>query len=243
MAVWRDFQTTLAFKFLATWRGFSSLYLVTNFCIYTRTIGWWSVVPRIHQRRPIIGECQVICFFHVDCTLIETKHILYKTQPSSQKDSPRAADWFPPTMARQEKSLAVCLEILQDYTAKDFSYFAVLTTADFYSNNSQSHFYRTIQTTWNSGTPPFPVSVVRHEEKSFFLSVASWPIKRNTIPWFAVQFCLHIPPHERSHRRKHQWPLSCLVAQPWRKSEARSMGKPYSSFIGISLMAVLFCMR
>ena len=35
-------------------------------------------------------------------------------------------------MARQEKSLAVCLEILQDYTAKDFSLFAVLTTADFY---------------------------------------------------------------------------------------------------------------
>ncbi len=35
-------------------------------------------------------------------------------------------------MARQEKSLAVCLEILQDYTSKDFSLFAVLTTADFY---------------------------------------------------------------------------------------------------------------
>ena len=35
-------------------------------------------------------------------------------------------------MARQEKSLAVCLEMLQDYTAKDFSLFAVLTTADFY---------------------------------------------------------------------------------------------------------------
>ena len=47
-------------------------------------------------------------------------------------------------MARQEKSLAVCLEILQDYTAKDFSLFAVLTTADFYSHNSQFHFYRTI---------------------------------------------------------------------------------------------------
>ena len=43
-------------------------------------------------------------------------------------------------MARQEKSLAVCLEILQDYTAKDFSLFAVLTTADFYSHNSQFHF-------------------------------------------------------------------------------------------------------
>ena len=44
-------------------------------------------------------------------------------------------------MARQEKSLAVCLEILQDYTAKDFSLFAVLTTADFYSHNSQFYFY------------------------------------------------------------------------------------------------------
>ena len=43
-------------------------------------------------------------------------------------------------MARQEKSLAVCLEMLQDYTAKDFSLFAVLTTADFYSHNSQFHF-------------------------------------------------------------------------------------------------------
>ena len=47
-------------------------------------------------------------------------------------------------MARQEKSLAVCLEILQDDTSKDFSLFAVLTTADFYSHNSQFHFYRTI---------------------------------------------------------------------------------------------------
>ena len=71
-------------------------------------------------------------------------------------------------MARQEKSLAVCLEILQDYTAKAFSYFAVLTTADFCSHNSQFHFYRTIQTTGNSGTPPFPVSVVWHEEKCSF---------------------------------------------------------------------------
>ena len=43
-------------------------------------------------------------------------------------------------MARQEKSLAVCLEMLQDYTAKDFSLFTVLTTADFYSHNSQFHF-------------------------------------------------------------------------------------------------------
>lgn len=43
-------------------------------------------------------------------------------------------------MARQEKSLAVCLEILQDYTAKDFSLFAVLTTADFYSQTRSSIF-------------------------------------------------------------------------------------------------------
>lgn len=73
--------------------------------------------------------------------------VLYKSQPSSKKDSPRTSDKLPPTMARQEKSLAVCLEMLQDYTAKDFSLFAVLTTADFYSHNSQFHFYRTIQTT------------------------------------------------------------------------------------------------
>ena len=50
-------------------------------------------------------------------------------------------------MVRQEKSLAVCLEMLQDYTAKDFSYFAVLKTADFYSHNSQFYFSRTFQTT------------------------------------------------------------------------------------------------
>ena len=30
--------------------------------------------------------------------------------------------------------------MLQDYTAKDFSLFAVLTTADFYSHNLQFHF-------------------------------------------------------------------------------------------------------
>lgn len=50
-------------------------------------------------------------------------------------------------MARQEKSLAVCLEMLQDYTAKDFSLFAVLTTADFIATTRSSIFYRTIQTT------------------------------------------------------------------------------------------------
>ena len=52
------------------------------------------------------------------------------------------------------------------------TFLAVLTTADFYSHNSQFHFYCTIQTTWNSGKPHFHVSVVRHEEKCFFLSVA-----------------------------------------------------------------------
>ena len=40
-------------------------------------------------------------------------------------------------MAQQEKSLAVCLEILQDYTAKDFSLFAVLITADFYTKHTK----------------------------------------------------------------------------------------------------------
>ena len=34
--------------------------------------------------------------------------------------------------------------------------------------------------------------------------------------------------------------FSCLAAQPWRKPDARSMDKPYSSFIGISLMDVPF---
>ena len=34
--------------------------------------------------------------------------------------------------------------------------------------------------------------------------------------------------------------LSCLAAQPWRKPDARSMDKPYSSFTGISLKAVPF---
>ncbi len=75
-------------------------------------------------------------------------------------------------MARQEKSLAVCLEILQDYTAKDFSYFAVLTTADFYSHNSQFHFIAYSKRQKTVALPPFSVLVVRHEEKSFFLSVA-----------------------------------------------------------------------
>ena len=42
----------------------------------------------------------------------------------------------------------------------------------FIATTRSSIFYRTIQTTWNSGTPPFHVSVVRHEEKCFFLSVA-----------------------------------------------------------------------
>ena len=41
--------------------------------------------------------------------------------------------------------------MLQDYTAKDFSYFAVLTTAGFYSHNSQFHFFYTFQSTESSG--------------------------------------------------------------------------------------------
>ena len=53
---------------------------------------------------------------------------------------------------------------------------------------------------------------------------------------------LHNPPHERTHCSKLQWPLSCLVAQLWRNLDIRSMGKPYPSFIGISLMAVPFCL-
>lgn len=43
-------------------------------------------------------------------------------------------------MAQQEKSRAACLEILQDYTAKDFSLFAVLTTADFIATTRSSIF-------------------------------------------------------------------------------------------------------
>ena len=34
--------------------------------------------------------------------------------------------------------------------------------------------------------------------------------------------------------------FALLAAQPWRKPDARSMDKPYSSFIGISLKAVPF---
>ncbi len=75
-------------------------------------------------------------------------------------------------MARQEKSLAVCLEILQDYTAKDFSYFAVQTTADFYSHNSQYLFLACSKRQKTVALPPFSISVVRHEEKCFFLSIA-----------------------------------------------------------------------
>ena len=75
-------------------------------------------------------------------------------------------------MARQEKSLEVCLEMLQDYTAKDFSYFAVLTTAGFYSHNSQFHFFARSNRLETVAVPPFSVSVVRHEETCFFLSVA-----------------------------------------------------------------------
>ena len=64
------------------------------------------------------------------------------------------------------------LKFFKTIQPRSFHFLAMLTTADFYSHNSQFHFYRTIQTTWNSGTPPFHVSVVRHEEKCFFLSVA-----------------------------------------------------------------------
>ena len=77
-----------------------------------------------------------------------------------------------PLSARQTKKSPwqYSLEVLQGIPPRIF--LAVLTTADFYSHNSQFHFYRRIQTTWNSSTPPFHVLVVRHEEKCFFLSVA-----------------------------------------------------------------------
>ena len=43
----------------------------------------------------------------------------------------------------------------------------------FIATTRSSIFYRTIQTTWNSGTPPFHVSVVRHEEKCFLKSATT----------------------------------------------------------------------
>ena len=47
--------------------------------------------------------------------------------------------------------------MLQDYTAKDFSYFAVLTTADFYSHNSQFHFFLLVPIDWKQWLcHPFP---------------------------------------------------------------------------------------
>ena len=52
----------------------------------------------------------------------------------------------------------------------------------FIATTRSSIFYRTIQTTWNSGTPHFHVSVVRHEEKCFFWSVSLQPTKRSTFP-------------------------------------------------------------
>ena len=49
-------------------------------------------------------------------------HIQYKTQSSSLKDSPRTQTNFLRLWHGKEKTLAVCLEILQDYTAKVFSF-------------------------------------------------------------------------------------------------------------------------
>ena len=72
----------------------------------------------------------------------------------------------------RKKPWQYALKFFKTIQPRSFHFLAMLTTADFYSHNSQFHFYRTIQTTWNSGTPPFHVSVVRHEEKCFFLSVA-----------------------------------------------------------------------
>lgn len=143
-------------------------------------------------------------------------------------------------MARQEKSLAVCLEILQDYTAKDFSLFAVLTTADFYSHNSQFHFLS-----------HNPNDMKQWHATLSCLSSTAWgkvllfvgcrltdQKKHHSLICRTILFAT--PPQERSHWCKPQRPLSCLAAQPWRKPDARSMDKPYSSFIGISLKAVPF---
>ena len=80
----------------------------------------------------------IFSFFRVFCIKVSRRR--KKTVLIPQTNFPRL--WH-----GKKKSLTVCLEMLQDYTAKDFSLFAVLTTADFYSHNSQFHFYRTIQTT------------------------------------------------------------------------------------------------
>lgn len=99
---------------------------------------FFAISISIHSNLCGKGSCFLNGLFRLHILILSC--VLYKSQPSSKKDSPRTSDKLPPTMARQEKSLAVCLEMLQDYTAKDFSLFAVLTTADFYSHNSQFHF-------------------------------------------------------------------------------------------------------
>ena len=99
---------------------------------------FFDISISIHSNLCGKGSCFLDILFRLHILILSC--VLYISQPSSKKDSPRTSDKLPPTMARQEKSLAVCLEILQDYTAKDFSLFAVLTTADFYSHNSQFHF-------------------------------------------------------------------------------------------------------
>lgn len=94
----------------------------------------------------------------------------------------------------------------------------------FIATTRNSIFFRTIQSTGNSGDATH--SRLRSTAWGKVLLLVGCRLtdkKRNTIPWFAVHFYLHILPHERSRLRKLQRLLSCSVAPPWRTPDARSM--------------------
>ena len=110
-----------------------NLFLLNHILLYSLLFPFQSIQTYV-ARAPVFWMVYFVCIFssfRVFCIKVSRRR--RKTVLVPQTNFLRL--WH-----GKKKSLAVCLEILQDYTAKDFSLFAVLTTADFYSHNSQFHF-------------------------------------------------------------------------------------------------------
>ena len=102
---------TLLLNSYFTW---INLFLLNHILLYSLLFPFQSIQTYV-VRVPVLNGLFRLHILILSC-------VLYKTQSSSLKDSPRTQTNFLRLWHGKEKTLAVCLEILQDYTAKVFSF-------------------------------------------------------------------------------------------------------------------------
>ena len=86
-----------------------------------------------------------ICTFHISA------HAYIKVSPRRRKTALVPQTDFPRLWHGKKKPWRYALKFFKTIQPRTFLFLAVLTTADFYSHISRSHFYRTVQTTENNG--------------------------------------------------------------------------------------------